>query len=151
MDANPERQPAPQSSAAPKQRNTKQRELVLDVVRAHRDHPTAEQIYQDVHAQNDKVSRATVYRNLNLLDENGEILQVSAPVANRFDLRADPHYHMMCIKCGAVVDAPLEYQQAYDKLVASASGFKVVSHQTLFKGLCPDCQKVQESPDAQAR
>lgn len=126
---------------APKQRNTKQRSLVLDVVRSHFDHPTAEQVYQDVHERNDKVSRATVYRNLNLLDELGQIQQVAAPTANRFDLRVDPHYHLMCIKCGSVVDAPLEYQQSYDGLVAESSGFKLVDHQTLFKGICPSCQK----------
>ncbi len=134
---------ADENQKAPKQRNTKQRSLVLDVVREHYDHPTAEQIYQDVHDRNSKVSRATVYRNLNLLDENGEIQQVAAPVANRFDLRCDPHYHMMCVQCGSVVDAPLEYQKAYDELVAKTSGFQVVSHQTLFKGLCPDCQKLR--------
>lgn len=130
-----------QRTAAPKQRNTKQRSLVLDVVRSHLDHPTAEQIYQDVHERNGKVSRATVYRNLNLLDETGQIQQVSAPVANRFDLRVDPHYHLMCIRCGSVVDAPLEYQRAYDGLVAESSGFQLVDHQTLFKGVCPDCQR----------
>ena len=129
---------------APVQRNTKQRSLVLEVVREHRDHPTAEQIYNDVHERNAKVSRATVYRNLNLLDDNGEIQQVAAPVANRFDLRCDPHYHMMCVRCGSVVDAPLEYQKAYDELVAKSSGFQVVSHQTLFKGICPNCQEKED-------
>lgn len=127
----------------PKQRNTKQRGLVLDVVRSHYDHPTAEQIYNDVHEQNEKVSRATVYRNLNLLDDLGEIQQIFAPVANRFDLRCDPHYHLMCVKCGSVVDAPLEYQQAYDELVASSSGFRLIGHQSLFEGICPDCQKLE--------
>ena len=129
---------------APVQRSTKQRSLVLEVVREHRDHPTAEQIYNDVHERNAKVSRATVYRNLNLLDDNGEIQQVAAPVANRFDLRCDPHYHMMCVRCGSVVDAPLEYQKAYDELVAKSSGFQVVSHQTLFKGMCPNCQEKED-------
>ena len=51
------------------QRNTRQRQLVLDVVRGRRDHPTAEQIYQSVREQDAHVSRGTVYRNLNLLCE----------------------------------------------------------------------------------
>ena len=42
-------------------RNTKQRTLILDIVRAHGDHPTAEDIYRNVHEQNPKVSRGTVY------------------------------------------------------------------------------------------
>ena len=52
------------------QRNTRQRQLVLDVVRGRRDHPTAEQIYQSVREQDAHVSRGTVYRNLNLLCDN---------------------------------------------------------------------------------
>ena len=128
----------------PKQRNTKQRAMVLDAVRAHYDHPTAEQIYQDVHAQNERVSRATVYRNLNLLSDNGDIMQIDAPVASRFDLRTDPHYHMVCTRCGSVCDAPLEYQAAYDELIAQETGFKIACHQTLFEGLCPACQEAQE-------
>lgn len=140
---------ASSKEGAPVQRNTKQRSLVLEVVREHRDHPTAEQIYNDVHERNAKVSRATVYRNLNLLDDNGEIQQVAAPVANRFDLRCDPHYHMMCVRCGSVVDAPLEYQKAYDELVAKSSGFQVVSHQTLFKGICPNCQEKEDEARAE--
>ena len=55
------------------QRNTRQRQLVLDVVRGRRDHPTAEQIYQSVREQDAHVSRGTVYRNLNLLCDNREI------------------------------------------------------------------------------
>ena len=46
------------------QRNTRQRQLVLDAVRSRRDHPTAEQIYQSVHQVDAHVSRGTVYRNL---------------------------------------------------------------------------------------
>lgn len=49
------------------QRNTRQRQLVLDEVRSRRDHPTAEQIFQNVHALDPHISRGTVYRNLNLL------------------------------------------------------------------------------------
>ena len=127
--------------AEQKQRNTKQRQLVLDAVRARMDHPTAEQIFQDVHALDEHVSRATVYRNLNVLDENGEVLQVNAPTANRFDLRVDPHYHMICTECGSVVDAPVEYQEAYDRLVEERTGFKLAGHQTIFEGLCPACQE----------
>ena len=58
------------------QRNTRQRQLVLDEVRSRRDHPTAEQIFQNVHALDPHISRGTVYRNLNLLCDNQEIFRV---------------------------------------------------------------------------
>ena len=55
------------------QRNTRQRQLVLDEVRSRRDHPTAEQSFQNVHARDPHISRGTVYRNLNLPCDNQEI------------------------------------------------------------------------------
>ena len=70
-------------------RNTRQRQLVLDAVRARCDHPTAEDVYRDVHAIDEHVSRGTVYRNLNLLAETGVITTVKAPGAMRFDRRCD--------------------------------------------------------------
>lgn len=62
-------------------RNTRQRQLVLDAVRVRCDHPTAEDVYRDVHAIDEHVSRGTVYRNLNLLAETGVITTVKAPGA----------------------------------------------------------------------
>ena len=126
-------------------RNTKQRTLILDVVRAHGDHPTAEDIYRDVHEQNPKVSRGTVYRNLNLLEEAGEILAIEVPGGNRFDRRADPHAHVFCRSCGAVVDAMAPYLEEMDAAVERETGFAHVSHAALFEGICPACQKKQKT------
>lgn len=97
------------------QRNTRQRQLVLDVVRGRRDHPTAEQIYQSVREQDAHVSRGTVYRNLNLLCDNREIYRVVMSNSDRFDLRTDPHYHIHCLVCDSVVDVPYTYDRAYDE------------------------------------
>ena len=88
------------------QRNTRQRQLVLDVVRGRRDHPTAEQIYQSVREQDAHISRGTVYRNLNLLCDNREIYRVVMSSSDRFDLRTDPHYHIHCLVCDSVVMFP---------------------------------------------
>ena len=130
------------AAAQPTQRrNTRQRQLVLDAVYARCDHPTAEDIYLDVHAQDERVSRGTVYRNLNLLEANGSIMAVRAPGAVRFDRRTDAHNHVICRVCGRVDDAPLPYDEAADGLVASQTGFAVWAHSTLFEGVCPDCQK----------
>ena len=122
-------------------RNTRQRQLVLDAVYARCDHPTAEDIYRDVHEQDERVSRGTVYRNLNLLEETGSILAVRAPGAVRFDRRTDAHNHVICRVCGRVDDAPLPYDETADAAVAAQTGFVVCAHATLFEGICPDCQK----------
>lgn len=122
-------------------RNTRQRQLVLDAVRARCDHPTADELYSDVRAIDAKISRGTVYRNLNLLSENGAIRIVHAPGGNRFDRRVDCHPHVICQGCGAVVDAPLPYDSALDARAEQETGYSVDLHSTLFYGSCPLCQQ----------
>lgn len=132
-------------------RNTKQRTLILDIVRAHGDHPTAEDIYRDVHEQNPKVSRGTVYRNLNLLEETGDIISIEVPGGNRFDRRCDPHAHVICCSCGAVCDAMVEHDHTLDSMVERQTGYIIARHETLFYGICPSCQeKKAQNEDAQA-
>lgn len=132
-------------------RNTKQRTLILDIVRAHGDHPTAEDIYRDVHEQNPKVSRGTVYRNLNLLEETGDIISIEVPGGNRFDRRCDPHAHVICCSCGAVCDAMVEHDHTLDSTVERQTGYIITRHETLFYGICPSCQeKKAQNEDAQA-
>ena len=121
-------------------RNTKQRQLVLDTVKNRCDHPTADQIYLDVRTSNDRISRGTVYRNLNLLVDTGELLHVKVPGTDRFDGRTEYHYHILCTECKAVCDAPAEYDSALDKSLSLSSGFAIVRHRTVFEGLCPNCQ-----------
>ena len=75
---------------AVQRRNTKQRKLVLDAVRQSYNHPTADEIYNAVREQDDKISRGTVYRNLNLLADAGEILSIKTPGGSRFDRTTTP-------------------------------------------------------------
>ncbi|WP_368133594.1 Fur family transcriptional regulator [Collinsella bouchesdurhonensis] len=132
-------------------RNTKQRTLILDIVRAHGDHPTAEDIYRDVHEQNPKVSRGTVYRNLNLLEETGDIISIEVPGGNRFDRRCDPHAHVICCSCGVVCDAMVEHDHTVDGMAERQTGYIITRHETLFYGICPSCQeKKVQNEDAQA-
>lgn len=124
-------------------RNTKQRAIILETVRAHSDHPTADDIYRDVHEREPKVSRGTVYRNLNLLEEMGDIISIETPGGNRFDRRCDPHAHVICRECSAVVDAMVDYNTQADEAAARETGFIIDSHASLFYGLCPACQKAR--------
>lgn len=122
------------------QRNTKQRQLILDVVRASCDHPSADQIYLNARAIDDKISRGTVYRNLNLLVQNGELLHVKVSGADRFDYRLDFHHHILCTECSTVCDVPLYYHGELDQEVATKTGYAIERHRTVFEGVCPDCQ-----------
>ena len=122
------------------QRDTVQRRLVYDAVMSSCSHPSAEEIYTDVRSQNSKISKGTVYRNLNLLSSQEDILHIYVPGSDRYDSRADNHYHIICSKCGKVIDAPVDYSYENDSIVAEATGFQIKKHHTFFEGICPDCQ-----------
>lgn len=128
-------------------RDTKQRRMVLKAVRAREDHPTADQIYDDVHAVDPHISRGTVYRNLNCLSEDGSICHVRVPGADRYDLRTELHYHMFCVVCRKVTDAPYQYKSFLDEEIADKIGYTVIRHRTVFEGICPDCQSGSPEPE----
>ncbi len=128
-----------------KQHNSRQRKLILDIVASRHDHPTADQIYLDVRTQDNQISRGTVYRNLGILSENGEIANVKVPAADRYDSRLDRHYHMFCTGCKRVFDVPLEYQEQYDEQVEKETGFKISRHRLVFEGFCEECSLEQKN------
>lgn len=126
-----------------KSRYSKQRQMILDAVMTRCDHPTADQIYLDVRAKDDKISRGTVYRNLGILSEKDEITNVKVPSADRYDSRLDRHYHIFCTGCGKVFDAPLKYREQYDEQIEKETGFKINRHRLIFEGLCTECNNKQ--------
>ena len=86
---------------------SRQREIIYEQVRNFPVHPTAEEVYRALKNDNPNLSLGTVYRNLNQLSEAGMLLKIPiADGSDRFDGRADRHYHMICEKCGrALKDA----------------------------------------------
>lgn len=110
-----------------------------DLVTLH--HPSADQIYLEIRAKDPRISRGTVYRNLNILSEEGQITHVKVPGADRYDGRTDFHYHLICTGCGAVCDAPFSYDPTPDKTIAAESGYRITRHRMIFEGVCPACQK----------
>lgn len=130
----------------PVARNTKQRQLVMQAVQALRNHPTADEVYQHVTQHHPKVSRATVYRNLNLLAERGDIQRVShLNAADRFDFKLEPHYHLRCVECNRVFDVALPYQDNLMQKVPNPEGFAFLGYEITFSGICPACQQTTAS------
>lgn len=121
------------------QRYSRQRQLVLEAVLSRRDHPSADEIYLDVRTRDSRISRGTVYRNLRLLSENGEIMHVKVPSADRYDWRLDKHYHLICTECGRVSDIALEYDPKFDERVFEETGYAINRHRIVFEGVCPEC------------
>ncbi len=123
-------------------RNTVQKQLVLQAVRELQCHPTADEVYQRVAAHHPSISKATVYRNLNSLAEDGLVRRVAMPdAADRFDFTVGPHYHIKCAGCGRVIDAPAAYMPRLDAEVEKETGFHISRHDLVFEGLCPACRE----------
>lgn len=121
-------------------RNTYQRDLVLETVRALKSHPTPEEIYRSARERYPHISRGTVYRNLGQLAEDGAVLRIEVPNApDRVDFNTEPHYHIICDGCGRVFDVALPYLDRISDMITDSKGFVIKSHDILFRGKCPGC------------
>ena len=122
-------------------RNTIQGALVLDAVNQLASHATADDVYQYVRQEHPTISKATVYRNLRSLAEEGQIRSVNVPGgAERFDHIQVPHYHFKCDKCGQVFEVELDYLTELAQQIRNAGDFDILDHDIVFRGLCPDCK-----------
>lgn len=125
-------------------RNTRQRALVLEAVRSLHNHPTSADVYDAVREKHPSISRATVYRNLNVLTEQGEVLHIPvAGGADRYDFRCDCHYHAICRECGVVYDVEMPSESLLSS-VRDTHGFQIEGFDIIFTGLCPDCANPKE-------
>ena len=123
-----------------KTRNTLQKNIILEQARRLH-HPTAEEVYEAVFRAYPSISRATVYRNLKRLSEEGAISHVRLPDgADRFDSMTQKHYHIRCTECGRVFDVDMPYFSGLEDKIADKHGFDVNGHDITFVGLCPDCK-----------
>ena len=121
-------------------KRSKQRDAILSFLATRYDHPTAETVYLNIKEEFPNISLGTVYRNLNLLSEIGEIQKISSGVGpDRFDGNPAPHYHFLCKKCGSVIDLELGDLSHIDVLASQNFGGKIEGHVTYFYGQCKDC------------
>lgn len=136
------------STTAPEKRgsrNTIQRTLVLEAVRSLHNHPTSADVYDVVRECHPNISRATVYRNLNLLADAGEVLRIQLPNgADCYDFRCDDHFHARCKECGHVFDIDMPRNENLVSHVQDTHGFQVDNYEIVFTGTCPNCLSKRE-------
>ena len=120
-------------------RYSRQRELIYEALRQTEQHPTAEMIYQWLKPANPSLSLGTVYRNLNLLADEGAIRRMAFPV-ERYDAKTMPHPHFCCDQCGAVYDLHLPYDAELDRQALLASGHDVTGHEVDLHVICTKCK-----------
>ncbi len=126
-------------------RNTIQRDITLQAVRSLKNHATADEIYTYVSQEHPRIGKGTIYRNLNILAEEGKIRKLEIPGGpDCFDHNCTEHHHMRCVRCGRVFDVDLKPLPKLDDLVRAPQGMEFHDYHILFKGACPDCRKQQE-------
>ena len=123
-------------------RMTPQRVAVVRALVESVEHPSAEDLYEQLLPQYPTMSPATVYKTVGLLKELGEVAELVAQHDGRhFEGRNPaPHPHIICVKCGRIVDLELGEMGALIERVASSSGFAEVSNRLEFWGVCERCQ-----------
>ena len=124
-------------------RLTPQRIALLRLLATDDGHPSAAQLYDQIKEQFPTTSLATVYKTLNVLKEIDEVLELGFGHGdNRYDgNKPYPHPHLVCIRCGKILDPEVSLAQDLAQEVAQSSGYQIVSHRLDFYGLCPECQQ----------
>lgn len=122
-------------------RNTIQKELVYNAVLKMRRHVTADEVYELIKEEHPNIGKGTVYRNLSILADEGSIRRVEIPNGpDRFDFTLKNHYHVRCVKCGAVSDVDMNEIPNLEKQIIDRNGVEFLSYDILFKGVCTNCQ-----------
>jgi Fe2+ or Zn2+ uptake regulation protein len=123
-------------------RMTRQRKVILEELLKQNSHPSADEIYQMVRRRMPRISLGTVYRNLEVLASMGKIQKLELSGAlKRYDWNTNKHYHIRCLHCDRVDDAPIAPLNQLENDLYGATVFEIIGHNLEFTGLCPECSK----------
>ena len=128
--------------------NTKQKTILLEVLEKNQHHVTAEDIISILHREGEKVGRATVYRFLRELEENGKVKKYTLGEKNTAyyqyvgDNPCNGHYHLMCDVCGKLEHLDHSVTDAFAESAKNSFGFEIDCRKTVFYVKCKECTKV---------
>ena len=127
---------------------SRQREAIKTYLQGRMDHPTADMVYTAIREVYPNISLGTVYRNLTLLAQQGEILKISCgESSDRFDAKTTPHYHFICEECGQVEDLMDIDTNMINKLAEMNFDGEVRGHQLYLYGRCKKCKLCHAESD----
>lgn len=119
---------------------SRQREAIKACLMGRFDHPTADALYMSIRQEFPNISLGTVYRNLNLLVDLGEIQKLTfGDGTDHFDADTTPHYHLVCRDCGSVTDLRMPVIHGLNEQAESHCGSKIEGHTIFFYGTCEEC------------
>lgn len=123
-------------------RNSRQKQVIKTVIKGRYDHPTAALVCEEARQFDETISLATVYRNLNLLVESGEISKIHMPDGgDRFDYDPKPHAHFYCEKCKKLSNIKTRQSRLNLMRLEAMNGIKISQVQTIMLGICQECLK----------
>jgi len=123
-------------------KHSKQRDAIKNFLMTRKDHPSADVVYSQVREAFPNISLGTVYRNLTLLAEIGEIARIRVGDGmDHFDADISSHYHFICSECGSVIDLDMESISQINELAGANFDGQIAGHVTYFYGICPKCKK----------
>ena len=107
-----------------------------------RRHVAANEVYEFIKEAYPTIGKGTVYRNLDILVEEGALRKVEVPNGpNRFDFTLKNHYHVRCVKCGEVSDVDMDEIPDLLERIHNTHGIEFVDYDISFKGICPKCRE----------
>lgn len=129
-------------------RNTMQKEITYEAVAEFMGHPNAEEVYEIVNRKYPTISKATVYRNLKTLAEEGKLRRIeshSRLTETRYDMTMTIHSHGVCKECGKIVDVDVVGEDSIEvSSISREAGFELLSHEIIFEGICRECRTNKE-------
>ena len=128
-----------------KLKSSRQRNLIIRIIRSTHCHPTADWIFDQARKEMPNISLGTVYRNLNILNHEGKIKELCfGKAVNRYDGDLRDHYHVRCISCGRVEDVPHVSPRVSSEKIEKLTGYSIHFLRLEFSGICPECDHRQE-------
>ena len=125
-------------------KHSSQRDSILEFLKTRKDHPTADVVYMNVRKSFPNISLGTVYRNLTLLSDIGQIAKIRVgDCVDHFDADTSPHHHFVCKECGAVIDLTLPPLSSVDEAASAHFDGQIEGHTIYFYGKCKACCEAQ--------
>lgn len=120
-------------------------EEILSAVRELQRHPTAEQVFLEMKKAHPNIALGTVYKHLNALAEEGQLLRITEPGSpDRYD-RTERHDHLICSRCGRISDVRLPDMQ---RQIQRALGQEILSYDLRIRYICPACREQEKNSTA---
>jgi Fur family peroxide stress response transcriptional regulator len=122
-------------------RITPQRAAILRIFASSADHPSIEQVYDQIKEQFPMMSLATVYKTVAMLKNQGEILELAfANGSTHYDGNHPyPHPHLICIRCNRIIDTEGLSLEKFALEMAKKNGYRLITHRLDIFGICPSC------------